>query len=271
MEKRIFALVLFAAILLQFSNHVLAQQKTEAPLEITADQTLEWKRDEKLFIANGNAVAKQGDAAVNADALTAHYKDNGAGGGMQIWQVTADRGVVITSKDSQAYGDAAIYDLDKDLAVMTGENLRMTSPGQTVTAQDRFEYWVTEGKLNAIGNARMERRNTKGETDTLAADTITAILKDNQEGQRVLDTLEATGNVVITTPTETIRGARGLYRAGTNMAELSGGVTIERGQNTLKGERAEVDMTTNTSRLFGGEGKQVKGVFYPGSAGPSTP
>lgn len=234
------------------------------PLEITADNTLEWQRNEKTFTASGNALARQGDMSVAANTLTAYYTDK-TGGGMDISRVVASENVVIKSKDSQAYGASADYDLVKGYAVMTGENLRMVSPDQTVTANEKFEYWVKDGKLTAVGRARAVRGN-----DALEADTIAAVLKNDAQGKRALDTLEATGHVVITTPTETATGSYAIYRAAADKAELKGNVQIKRGLNTLQGERAEIDLATNTSRLFGGAGSgtgqgRVRGVFYPGS------
>ena len=196
---------------------------SEEPLEITADETLEWLRNDLIFVAKKNAVAKQGDTSVAGDTLTANYRDTN---GMQIWRVTADGSVVVHSKDSDAYGDKATYNLDEGLAVMTGKALKMVSVDQVVTARDSFEYWVKDGKLVALGQARAERKNEKGETTILEADKITATMKDNAKGQRVLHTLEATGNVVITSPTEVLTGAYGIYKADTNKADLTGGVTL---------------------------------------------
>ena len=233
---------------------------SEAPLEITADNTLEWQRNEKTFIARGNALAKQGDSSVAAATLTAHYSDDK--GGMKVSRVIANDNVVIKSRDAEAFGAQADYDLDKGYAIMTGDNLRMVSPDQTVTAREKFEYWVTDGKFTAIGDATVKRG-----TDTLQAAKISAIMKNDANGKRVLDMLEAHNNVVITTPSEKVTGAYAIYRAGNNMAEIKGNVKITRGPNVLVGERAEVDMTTNTSRIFGSttNGGRVKGVFYPNS------
>lgn len=246
-----------------------AQSNNDEPVEITADGSLEWNRNDKLFIARDNAKAVQGESSIAASKLTAHYRD-GQGGGMDIHRVEADSNVELSSKDSTAYGQRADYDLAKGVAIMTGDNLKMVSPNQTVTAKDRFEYWVTDGKINAIGNARVDKKNAKGETDTLEADIISAILKDNAQGKRELHSLEADGNVVITTPTEKVTGKHGIYNAQTNKALLTGGVILHRGPNKLEGERAEVDLNTNTSQLFGGAnmaktGGQVRGIFYPGT------
>jgi lipopolysaccharide export system protein LptA len=244
---------------------------SKEPLEITADGTLEWMRESKTFIARENALAQQGTSSVKAQTLIAEYREPETGGGMQIWRVSAQKNVVLHSNESDAYGEDAVYDIDKGLATMTGGNLKMVSPDQTVTAKDKFEYWVNEGRMNAIGDAVVVRPKPEGGTDTLKADKVSAIFEDNAKGQRELSTLEATGNVVIITPDETITGAFGTYNADTNKANLTGGVKIIRGPNTLQGDRAEVDMNTSTSKIFGttapnakGTGR-VKGVFYPGS------
>ncbi len=257
--------LLFAALILSTPITSHAQEtlgtKSDAPLEITADESLEWHRNEKVFIAKKNAVAKQGDTDIGAQLLTAYYREP-AKGNVEVSKVTADTDVTVKSGQTVAYGQKAEYDLDSGLAVMTGDNLKMTGPDQTVTAQDRFEYWVTEGRLSAIGRAKVTRLE-----DTVEADKVSAIFKQNEKGERVLDSLEANGNVVITTPTETVTGANGIYRADTNIAELSGGVTIKRGPNILEGEKAEVNLSTNISKMYsnGGSSGRVRGVFYPGS------
>lgn len=232
------------------------------PLEITADGSLTWKRNEKIFIAHGNAVASQGDSSISAETLTARYEEK-KGAGMKISSVLAEEKVIIRSKDTEAFGAKADYDLDKGYAVMTGSDLRLVSPDQIVTAQDKFEYFVTEGRLVATGRAKATRTQ-----DTLEADTLIAIMKNDSKGKRVLDRLEAEGNVVITTSSEVVTGQHGIYHAATDKAELTGGVKVKRGPNTLEGDRAEVDLKTNTSQIFGGAhvaGGRVRGVFYPGS------
>lgn len=242
-------------------------ENSKEPIEITADNTLEWLRGDSRFVARGNAVAVQGPSSVAAQTLTADYRE-GQGGGIQIHTLKAEQNVVLSSKDSHAYGDVAVYSLDEGLATMTGQNLKMVSPDQSVTARDKFEYWVQEGRVNAIGDAVAVRPKPQGGgEDKLRADKISAVLKDNAQGQRVLDTLEATGNVVITTPAEQATGQYGIYRSATNKAELKGNVVITRGPNVLKGDRAEVDFNTDTSKIFGSakQGGRVSGTFYPGS------
>jgi lipopolysaccharide export system protein LptA len=267
MKKITFLLASVMMIAPAFAAESAIPTDSKEPVEITADGTLEWLRNDKKFIARKNAIAQQGEVSLAAQTLTAYYRE-AQGTDMEIWKVNADQDVVLKSRESTAYGQQAEYDLDKGIAVMTGNNLKMESPDQTVTAKESFQYWVTDGRLVATGRAKVVRPKPQGGgNDTLEADKISAVLKENSKGERVLHSLEAVGNVVITTPTETIAGAYGIYKADTNKAELTGHVTLKRGPNTLEGEKAEVDLNTNTSRLFGNgtDRGRVRGVFFPGS------
>lgn len=245
----------------------LTQSNSKEPIEITADKTLEWKRNEKLFVATQNALAKQGDVSIAAAVLTANYRD-GQESSMEIYKMKATDNVVIHTRESSAYGDVATYNVDDALAIMTGDNLKLVSPDQILTARDQFEYHVNKGELIAIGDAKIDRPKPEGGKDTVTADIISALFINNEKGERVMKQMEAKGNVVITTPTEVITGAYGIYRAKSNKADLTGGVTIRRGPNILEGDHAEVDLNTNTSKLFGGKNTsdgRVHGIFYPGS------
>lgn len=233
----------------------------DQPLEITADHTLEWHRNNQQYIARGNVIVRQGDVTIIADTLTADYRETSASA-FEIYRLTADGNVRIDSQGNTATGQQATYDVDRGVAVMTGDNLRLTSPDQSVTAEDSFEYWVTDGKLLARGNAHVMRAG-----DTLDADTVSAVFTEDATGTRQLKSLSADGNVKITTPNEVLTGARGQYAAATNIAALTGNVKISRGPNVLEGERAEVNLTTNVSKMQGSpaQGGRVRGVFYPGS------
>lgn len=253
--------ILIMALII-WSMPALAQE----PLEITAAGSLDWDREHKTFTAVKDALATQGASSIKADKLVASYRD-AADKNFDIYHIEALQHVVIVSENSEAFGDHAIYDLDQSLATLTGKNLSLVTPEQTVTARDKIEYHVAKGQLKAYGNAKVKRAE-----DMLEADLIIAYMRDDAQGKRVLDTLEAKGNVVITTPTETARGGTGTYRADVNKAVLSGDVRIQRGPNILEGEKAEIDLTTNTSRIFGDQtgAQRVRGVFYPDSEEPET-
>jgi lipopolysaccharide export system protein LptA len=270
--KHVLNKTLFLCALLLTSS-AFAQTGNQEPIEITASKSVEWLRNQKQYVAREDVIVTQGNMQIFADLLTADYRD-GATSSMEIWQITAEGNVRIKDDKNTAYGDQGVYDVTGGVAVLTGGDLKLVSPDQTVTAKDRMEYHSNERIAKAIGNAKVVRAK-----DTLNANTITAYFKDsaaapaatqpstNPVGGGSLDRLEADGNVVITTPTEVLRGSKAVYRADSNTAEITGKVKIERGENVMEGERAEVNLTTNVSKMFGSnkDGGRVRGVFFPGS------
>lgn len=256
----------FAAAYAQQNQAFAMNPDRNQPLEITADHTLEWHRNTQQYIARGSVIVRQGEVTIIADTLTADYRETGVSA-FEIYRLTADGNVKIVSQGNTATGQQAVYDVDRGVAVMTGNNLRLSSPDQSLTAKDSFEYWVTEGRLTAIGSAHVIR----GE-DTLDADTVSATFAEDATGTRQLKSLSADRNVKITTPTEILTGNKGTYTAATNIAAIVGNVKISRGPNVLEGERAEVNLTTNVSKMQGSpaQGGRVRGVFYPGSEEKNT-
>ncbi len=278
---------LLSLLLLSIAVPAYAQEtKTaEKPLEITADQTLEWHRNDKKYIARGKAEAKQGLTQINAETLSADYRETKKSN-FDIYRMTATDDVVITSQGNQAFGDKAVYELETGIATMTGKALKMTAPDQTITARDKFEYDVNNGRLSAYGDVIILRAEDKIQADKASAffaqGESTTASSDSPMGGRKLERFEGEGNVVVTTPTEILKGDRGVYKTDSNTAEVFGNVKIIRGPNVLEGNRAEINLTTNVSRMFGnstttsttGKGR-VKGVFFPGSTktetAPATP
>lgn len=269
--KKFLALFLVCAL---YTPVAFAQGgNSSEPLEISADKTLEWHRNDKRYIAKGKAVAQQGDTTITAETLTADYREAN-GKDMDIYRLTAEQDVTITSGINIAYGNHAVYDVDSGMATLTGGDLRMTSPEQTVTATDKFEYDVNGGRLSAMGNAKLVRGEDVLEAPTMSA--FFAAQSADEQKSRKLERMEATGGIKITTPTEILTGDRGDYDAATNVATVTGNVKITRGQNILEGEKATVNLTTNVSTLTGntvqkGSDGRVRGVFYPDDKTNDTP
>lgn len=257
------------SLFFSFSAPVSAQDlpfnaDKDKPLEITAQDTLEWHRKARQYVARGAVIAQQGDLTIKAEILTADYHEKSESS-VDIWRLSAAEQVEILSNENKAYGSKAVYNIDKGLAIMTGDNLKMVSPDQIMTAENSFEYWVQERRLVAKGRAKV----TRGD-DTIQSDQMTAwfVQKDMQtNNNRKLKKAEANGHVVITTPTEVITGDYGEYNGKENAATLTGRVKITRGPNVLEGEKAIVNLNTHISKMFGGKGQEgrVRGIFYPDS------
>lgn len=233
-----------------------------APLEIESDQGIEWHRKTKQYIARGNARAARGDLEIFADLLTAHYRQSAAGKS-EIYRIDADGSVRMVSPGESAYADKAVYQVDKGLLLLTGDDLRLQTAEDLVRARDSLEYW--EHKQIAV--ARGEASATRADRE-ITADILTAYFKPDAEDRLQLNTVRADGNVRIVTPSEFARGDGGVYYVKQQIATLSGAVKITRGDSQLNGEYAEVNLESGVSRLLGAPPGQpgdarVRGLLVP--------
>ncbi|UEM22144.1 hypothetical protein JL100_005175 [Skermanella mucosa] len=231
------------------------------PIAVDADQAIEWHQEQKAYVARGNAVAKRGDVTIEGDTLVAYYREMPSGG-TEIFRLAADGKVHIFSPEQNVYGDRAVYDVDKQVAVVTGSDLRLVTPTDVVTARDSLEYWETQKLAVARGDAVAVR-----EANRVSADVLVGLFAEGAGGALEMTRIDAQGNVVITTPTDVARGREGVYNLKTNIATLTGDVRLTRGDNHLNGQTAEVNMNTGVSRLLSTgnrTGERVRGLFVPG-------
>lgn len=234
----------------------------DGPLEINADEGIEWRRDTQQYIARGNARAAQGDTEVYADVLTANYRAD-AEGNNQIYQIDVQGNVRIVSPGETVYADVGRYDLDQDVMVLRGGDLRIVTAQDVITARDSLEYWGELRVAVARGNATASRDDQR-----LRADSLTAHIRDNESGRAEIRRIDAVGRVEIATPSEFITGDKAVYYVQRRFATLSGGVKVTRGENQLNGEYAEVDLVTGVSKLMAGPpgaatSQRVRGLLIP--------
>ncbi len=249
------------------AQNLVSLGEAEEPVEISADEGIEWRSKEKVYVAIGNARAARGDLELFGDRLSAFYRDR-EDGGTEIYRVEAQGNVRIVSPNESAFGDEGYYDVDRGVAMLTGEGLRLETGEDVITARDALEYWENERKAVARGEAVAVREDTR-----IMADVLTAHFEENAEGKLDLYAINAKGNVRISTPTEFVSSESGVYYVKEELAELFGAVKITRGQNQLNGGYAEVNLATGVSRLLaappGGvaEGR-VRGLLVPGEETP---
>ena len=229
------------------------------PLSIEADQGVEWRRKEQIYIARGNATARQGKTSIRADELKAHYRKSEKNK-TQIWKFTATGKVDIKTEKETASGESAVYTVDTGVFVLLGRNLKLANRSQTITATDRIEYRSKDGRAYVIGNAKV----VDGEK-IIRAGRFVAYLKDGKDGKVELRKVEAQDRVVITTGSEVIRADRGDYNNETRLATLTGNVKLTRGDNQLNGKKAIVNLNTGVSRMIG----RVSVLLVPGNRSKS--
>jgi lipopolysaccharide export system protein LptA len=244
---------------------------TALPVAIEADQGVEWRQNEQVYIARGNATAKRGDTSIRADALYAHYRktqDNR----QEIYKITGEGAVKITTPKETITSDAAEYMVETGVFTLKGKPVQIDSGKSTLTAA--VVVYDSKAKMaNVTGGAQVVEEQKR-----VRADRFVAYFKE-EGGKQSLKRVEAHGNVIITTPTEIARGNRGDYDSESQVATLSGNVRLTRGDNQLNGDRAEVNMKTGISKLLAGEsgpasvsrtnpaeGKRVRVLLMPGQA-----
>jgi lipopolysaccharide export system protein LptA len=226
----------------------------DQPLEINADEGIEWRRDEQLYIARGNAHAARGEISIFADVMTAHYVKTEKGKS-EIDRIDVHGNVRIVSPTETAYGDRGAYDVVNGVLVLVGDSLRLESKGDLITARDSLEYWEQKQLAVARGNAVATREDKR-----IQADVLSAHFEPDATDDLTLTRIDAFGNVEVSTATEYATGDKGVYYVEREFATLSGSVKITRDENQLNGEYAEIDLATGVSRLLAGP---------PGAKGPA--
>lgn len=205
--------------------------------------------------------------------------------GNEVYRLQAEGHVHIFTPTDEAQGDLATYDIDQAVLVLTGHDLKLTTPNDVLTARDDLEYWSARHMAVARGDAVVVTKDAR----RLAADTLVAYTEpapsnpsatpsrspatpvaakpdpnaDPLTSSGKLKKVEAFGHVSIRTTTDTVTGDRGVYVPETGIARVLGRVRITRGQNQLAGSEAVVNMKTGISRLLAGNTGRVQGLLVP--------
>ncbi|WP_284944849.1 LptA/OstA family protein [Acidisoma cladoniae] len=310
-----FTTLALASISLSLSNAAAEAQALNlsqgGPITITSDGGIDWRQVQQEVIANQNARAVRGNVTVTADQLIAHYRkkavttgktpaapasatasplDVGGDGssGNEIYLLEARGGVHIFTPTDLAVGDHAAYDMDQAVLVLTGHDLKLTTPDHVITARDSLEYWTGQHMAVARGNAVVVTQDGR----RIAADVLVAYTDPAPQpgaapapkktavastpgapGDPIADAsgqlklVNAIGHVVIQTATDIVQGDRGVYVPSLGIARIAGHVHITRGQNELTGAEALVNMKTGVSRLLSHTaGERVQGLIMPNQA-----
>lgn len=252
MKKKKFKLI-FLFYLFTFSN-LFTEQKIDTfsngkPIEIFAEEGIEWHKNEKKYIANGNAKAMQEDFVVTSDLIEAFYAD-GDDTGMKIMILKAKGNVKIKNKSAQiSGGKIAIFDVKKDYFKITGDNLALVSRDDKLNAKKKIEFWRKENIAIATGQAVAK----KEQKYTLRAHRLAWYLdKEDNSNDDDFKIRKIIGfrNVEIENDNEIAFSDKALYNNSKEECKLFGNVKIKRGENYLSGDYAVINMKTGVSKLL---------------------
>ena len=187
--NQLFAIAALAVLLL---SAVTAQAQSlnfsgngDAPIEVFADDGLEWHQERLVFIARGDARAVRGEVTVHADELRAYYRDK-PNGGTDIWRLDALGKVRIVSPNGKAFGGKAVYDVDNAILVLSEGKLQLVTPTDVITADKQLEFWEAKQIAVARGNAFAVRGEKR-----LRADVLAAYFRPDEKGEPRVYRVEA--------------------------------------------------------------------------------
>ncbi len=236
---------------------------SDLPIEIYADDGIEWQQENLVFLARGNARAVRGEVTVFGDELRAYYREN-PDGSTDIWRLDAYGNVRIKTAQETAYGKKAIYQIDEGVMVLSGGRVRLVTPTDEIFADKQIEYWENKQMAVARGNALAVRANKR-----LRADVLAAYFRIDKQGENKLYRIDAFDRVKIVTDTDTATSDRAVYNVESGIATLTGSVKLVRGQNVLRGCSAEINLNDGVSKLYScpatavGAGERARGVLRP--------
>jgi lipopolysaccharide export system protein LptA len=287
LSKRSLLLIAGLVLVPPATHAQLGTGDSTLPINIQADNGIEWQQNQQLYIARGNAVATRGPATIKADTLIAHYRQAkspntaNTGNNSEIYRVEADGNVVISRDNRTVVGDHADYDMDQGIGIVHGKALKMTTATDVITARDGLEWYDEKQIAVARGDAVAVRNGGR----TIKADVLTAYMvkvaagappgaagqppkpgaaptkpptanatngsqppANNDESK--ISRIDAQGHVVVVNGPDIGRGDYGVYNAATDICTLLGNVTITRGADVITGQYAVMDMNTNISRIM---------------------
>lgn len=246
----------------------LASTNRDQPIEVFADNGIEWQQDNEILIARGNARAVRSGVDIKAEVLRAFYKKKPEGG-TDLARLDAAGNVRITSPSESITGETAVYDLEKAILLVNGKKVVYRSGADVLTANRQMEYYEIEQRAVARGNATAVH-----EGKTVRAATLVALFRKDAKGKSEVYEIRAFENVAILTDQDTVLANKGIYDVILGIATLTGNVRITRGQTQLAGDKAEINVNTGISKLLTDPGplsvsggtqrkRRVRGLILP--------
>ncbi len=226
----------------------LSNSKDDSPVIIEAEESVVCDELARKCVAKGLAKAQKGINTVYGDLLTVYFSEE-----RDITSMTADGHVRMETPTEKAYGEHAHYDVALDRVLLTGGNLKIVTPKETLTARDSIEYWHSKNQGIARGHAVAQFPEKE---EVIEADTLIAYFKPSSEGieekreKLALDRVEAEGNILASGPKGIVTGDRGVYSSQTEIVEVYDNVTLTQGQNVIKGGYGQFDFKRNVAEVF---------------------
>jgi len=224
----------------------------DKPIEIFADEGIEWHKNKQKYVAVGNAKALSGSLSLESDKIEAFYNEKESSN-MNIKEVKALKNVIVKdNKMKITGGDYAEYNISKDYFLITGKNIILTSESNVLRSKEKLEYWRQKNIAIATGKAEAKKDNEF----IVSAEKLVWYLKETDKKTKVKKLL-GFKNVSIKTNNEVAFSDKAIYNNDTEICKLFGNVKLQRGESFLLGEYAEVDLKRGISKLLPAPGNSL--------------
>jgi len=245
-------ILIFLSLKISESQQLTNFDNNNQPIEIFADDGIEWHKNKSKYVALGNAKALSGTLSLESDKIEAFYKENDSSN-MNITKVRAKKNVVVQDKKMKITGgEYAEYKILKDYFIINGKNIILTSEKNILKSNKKLEYWRSKNIAIATGKAQAKKDNEF----VVLADKLVWYLQERNQKTTVKKLL-GFNNVSIKTNNEVAFSDKAIYNNNTEICKLFGNVKLQRGESFLTGEYAEVDLRRGISKLLPAPGNKL--------------
>ena len=245
-------ILIFLSLKISESQQLTNFDNNNEPIEIFADDGIEWHKNKSKYVALGNAKALSGNLSVESDKIEAFYKENDSSN-MNITEVRAKKNVVVQDEKMKITGgEYAEYKILKDYFIINGNNITLTSEKNILKSNKKLEYWRSKNIAIATGKAEAKKDNEF----VVLADKLVWYLQERNQKTTVKKLL-GFNNVSIKTNNEVAFSDKAIYNNDTEICKLFGNVKLQRGESFLIGEYAEVDLRSGISKLLPAPGTKL--------------
>ena len=144
-----------------------------------------------------------------------------------------------------SHSSDAVYDLVTGLITLSGSP-RMQTKSMTLSTQGSLQIFEKERR----GVAHNAVFHEKEKNYRMRSNKLIVYFDESSKNIHRIRTAEGVGDVLITSPTRTIKAAKALYDVNSNTVTLRKNVVAVQGKNIMKGDYAIADLTKEEVRIL---------------------
>lgn len=207
------------------------KQASKAPLQIDAQGGVNCDRKTQKCTAKNNVRVQKGIFVMHCDELTA-FLDKRSDGRSTVKRIDARGNIRFTGMPREK-GSAtrAVYDLDSNSLTLTGRG-GLQNVAENTACVNR--WWPT----------------VQREDHLLCAQVIKIKLNQSASQSNKIQTMEAIGGALFSTPIEFSTSDSIVYYAESQHAVLQGNVIVDRKEGQIKGPYAELEFSSNMYKVL---------------------